>query len=158
MMSLPLFENIAHVCHHIPHSNKFAMKVSPNRYGDDYYGPLTWSQGNQIRLSSLPLCNANTSIIQTRSSARPYGVHMQRSSGMTKIYFIFLLFALKFVGTTQSGDVEVLNLTRTTQGRIGLLIREGEDQKIYVEDVVPGEPAATQGDLRQGDRILEACI
>jgi len=65
---------------------------------------------------------------------------------------------LKFVGTTQSGVVEVLNLTRTTQGRIGLLIREGEDQKIFVEDVVPGEPAATQGDLRQGDRILEVCI
>ncbi|XP_020604777.1 tyrosine-protein phosphatase non-receptor type 13-like [Orbicella faveolata] len=59
------------------------------------------------------------------------------------------------VGSTQSGVVEVLNLTRTTQGRIGLLIREGEDQKIFVEDVVPGEPAATQGDLRQGDRILE---
>jgi len=68
------------------------------------------------------------------------------------------LFALKLVGSTQSGVVEVLNLTRTTQGRIGLLIREGEDQKIFVEDVVPGEPAATQGDLRQGDRILEVCI
>ena len=54
--------------------------------------------------------------------------------------------------------MEVLNLTRTSQGRIGLLIKEGEDQKIYVEDVVPGEPAATQGDLRQGDRILEACV
>ena len=54
--------------------------------------------------------------------------------------------------------MEVLNLTRTSQGRIGLLIREGDDQKIYVEDVVPGEPAATQGDLRQGDRILEVCI
>ena len=53
--------------------------------------------------------------------------------------------------------MEVLNLTRTSQGRIGLLLKEGEDQKIYVEDVVPGEPAATQGDLRQGDRILEAC-
>ncbi|XP_078359591.1 tyrosine-protein phosphatase non-receptor type 13-like [Oculina patagonica] len=60
-----------------------------------------------------------------------------------------------FVGSTKAGVVEVLNLTRTTQGRIGLLITEGEDQKIYVEDVVPGEPAATQGDLRQGDRILE---
>lgn len=68
------------------------------------------------------------------------------------------LFVLKFVGSTTSGVVEVLNLTRTTQGRIGLLIREGEDQKIYVEDVVPGEPAATQGDLRQGDRILEVCV
>lgn len=68
------------------------------------------------------------------------------------------LFVLKFVGSTKEGVVEVLNLTRTTQGRIGLLLREGEDQKIYVEDVVPGEPAATQGDLRQGDRILEACI
>ena len=68
------------------------------------------------------------------------------------------LFALKFVSSTQSGVVEVLNLTRTTQGRIGLLIREGEDHKIYVEDVVPGEPAATQGDLRQGDKILEACV
>lgn len=68
------------------------------------------------------------------------------------------MFALKLVGSTQSGVVEVLNLTRTTQGRIGLLIREGEDQKIFVEDVVPGEPAATQGDLRQGDRILEVCI
>ena len=67
------------------------------------------------------------------------------------------LFVAKFVGSTQSGPVEVLNLTRTSQGRIGLLIREGKDQKIYVEDVVPGEPAATQGDLRQGDRILEAC-
>ncbi|XP_068744131.1 tyrosine-protein phosphatase non-receptor type 13-like isoform X2 [Montipora capricornis] len=60
-----------------------------------------------------------------------------------------------FVGSSQSGPVEVLNLTRTTQGRIGLLIKEGEDQRIYVEDVVPGEPAATQGDLLQGDRILE---
>lgn len=72
--------------------------------------------------------------------------------------FVFASFASKFVGSTQSGVVEVLNLTRTTQGRIGLIITEGEDQKIYVEDVVPGEPAATQGDLRQGDRILEACI
>ena len=62
------------------------------------------------------------------------------------------------MGSTQSGTVEVVNLTRTSQGRIGLLIKEGDDQKIYVEDVVPGEPAATQGDLRQGDRILEACI
>ena len=61
------------------------------------------------------------------------------------------------MGSTKSGPVEVVNLTRTTQGRIGLLIREGEDQKIYVEDVVPGEPAATQGSLRRGDRILEAC-
>lgn len=68
------------------------------------------------------------------------------------------MFVFKFVASTKSGVVEVLNLTRTSQGRIGLLIREGEDQKIYVEDVVPGEPAATQGDLRQGDRILEACI
>ena len=59
--------------------------------------------------------------------------------------------------STKSGPVEAVNLTRTSQGRIGLLIKEGEDQKIYVEDVVPGEPAATQGDLRQGDRILEAC-
>ena len=62
------------------------------------------------------------------------------------------------MGSTQSGTVEVVNLTRTSQGRIGLLIKEGDDHKIYVEDVVPGEPAATQGDLRQGDRILEACI
>ena len=67
-----------------------------------------------------------------------------------------ICFLPKFVGSTQSGPVEVLNLTRTTQGRIGLLIKEGEDQRIYVEDVVPGEPAATQGDLLQGDRILEA--
>ncbi|XP_022779941.1 tyrosine-protein phosphatase non-receptor type 13-like isoform X3 [Stylophora pistillata] len=59
------------------------------------------------------------------------------------------------VGSTKTGPMEVVNLTRTTQGRIGLLIKEGEDQKIYVEDVVPGEPAATQGSLRQGDRILE---
>lgn len=65
---------------------------------------------------------------------------------------------MKLVGSTHLGPVEVLNLTRTTQGRIGLLIKEGEDQKIYVEDVVPGEPAATQGDLRQGDRILEVHI
>ena len=65
---------------------------------------------------------------------------------------------MQFVGSTQSGAVEVVNLTRTSQGRIGLLIKEGDDHKIYVEDVVPGEPAATQGDLRQGDRILEACI
>lgn len=62
------------------------------------------------------------------------------------------------MGLTQSGTVEVVNLTRTSQGRIGLLIKEGDDHKIYVEDVVPGEPAVTQGDLRQGDRILEACI
>lgn len=68
------------------------------------------------------------------------------------------LIAFQLVGSTKSGPVEVVNLTRTTQGRIGLLIREGEDQKIYVEDVVPGEPAATQGSLRRGDRILEACI
>lgn len=61
------------------------------------------------------------------------------------------------MASTKSGPVEAVNLTRTSQGRIGLLIKEGEDQKIYVEDVVPGEPAATQGDLRQGDRILEAC-
>lgn len=67
------------------------------------------------------------------------------------------LFPLKLVDSIHSGPVEVLNLTRTSQGRIGLLLKEGEDQKIYVEDVVPGEPAATQGDLRQGDRILEAC-
>ncbi|XP_074610552.1 tyrosine-protein phosphatase non-receptor type 13-like [Acropora palmata] len=59
------------------------------------------------------------------------------------------------VGATQFGPVEILNLTRTTQGRLGLLIKEGDNQRIYVEDVVPGEPAATQGGLRQGDRILE---
>ena len=70
--------------------------------------------------------------------------------------FFFFFFLIKLVGTTPTGPVEVLNLTRTTQGRIGLLIKEGDNQRIYVEDVVPEEPAATQGGLRQGDRILEA--
>ena len=59
------------------------------------------------------------------------------------------------VASGKSGTIEAVNLTRTSKGRIGLLLREGEDDGIYVEDVVPGEPAATQGNLRPGDRILE---
>ena len=79
------------------------------------------------------------------------------STNIERVKFCFLFFFLiKLVGATQFGPVEILNLTRTTQGRIGLLIKEGDNQRIYVEDVVPEEPAATQGDLRQGDRILEA--
>ena len=65
-------------------------------------------------------------------------------------------FCPKVVGSGRSGTIEAVNLTRTTKGRIGLLLREGEDDGgIYVEDVVPGEPAATQGNLRSGDRIVE---
>ena len=65
-------------------------------------------------------------------------------------------FCPKVVGSGRSGTIEAVNLTRTTKGRIGLLLREGEDDGgIYVEDVVPGEPAATQGNLRTGDRIVE---
>ena len=81
-------------------------------------------------------------------------MHQHQNLDSEVLFLVF--FLVKLVGATQFGPVEILNLTRTTQGRIGLLIKEGDNQRIYVEDVVPEEPAATQGGLRQGDRILEA--
>lgn len=83
-----------------------------------------------------------------------FEMHQHQNLDSEVLFLVF--FLVKLVGGTQFGPVEILNLTRTTQGRIGLLIKEGDNQRIYVEDVVPEEPAATQGDLRQGDRILEA--
>ena len=55
--------------------------------------------------------------------------------------------------------METVNLTRTSRGRIGLIIKESEeDGGIYVDDVVPGEPAAVEGNLKNGDLILEVCL
>ncbi|XP_020916558.2 tyrosine-protein phosphatase non-receptor type 13 isoform X2 [Exaiptasia diaphana] len=52
-------------------------------------------------------------------------------------------------------SLETVNLTRTSRGRIGLLLTEGEEGIILVDDVVPGEPAAVEGNLKHGDRIVE---
>lgn len=63
------------------------------------------------------------------------------------------LFKLQVVN--EGSSLESVNLTRTSRGRIGLLLTEGEDGVILVDDVVPGEPAAVQGNLKHGDRIVE---
>ena len=68
------------------------------------------------------------------------------------------LLLLQVVSYGQSGVVETVNLTRTSRGRIGLIIKESDDGRIYVDDVVPGEPAAVEGNLKNGDLILEVCL
>ncbi|XP_031567263.1 tyrosine-protein phosphatase non-receptor type 13-like isoform X2 [Actinia tenebrosa] len=54
-----------------------------------------------------------------------------------------------------SGHLETVNLTRTSRGRIGLLLKEDDQGVILVDDVVPGEPAAVEGNLKHGDVIVE---
>jgi len=86
------------------------------------------------------------------------------------IFYWYLLSSLSFcinsfdavycifqVGHDDS-SLETVNLTRTSRGRIGLLLTESQDGVILVDDVVPGEPAAVQGNLKHGDRIVEVNI
>ena len=60
--------------------------------------------------------------------------------------------------TTKEGlDVKTISVIRTTRGVIGLTLAQDKQGQICAAEVIPDEPAAKDGGLKQGDVILEVC-
>lgn len=54
-------------------------------------------------------------------------------------------------------NVKTISVIRTTRDVIGLTLAEDKQGQIYAAEVIPDEPAAKDGGLKQGDVILEVC-
>jgi hypothetical protein len=70
-------------------------------------------------------------------------------------HYLLSIIPFQVVSDGKSGQLVTVNLTRTSRGRIGLLLKEDDDGVILVDDVVPGEPASVEGNLKHGDVIVE---